>query len=175
MILVLIAGIACFALTGLQLTRAQTLAERELRLALETVRAGGLASAPEAVKKEWLSARALAALARLHTRIWPKESAAEVKVWMPRQQALRNLAARVDSEEVSAFVNAVLSSEQLGSPLSAILRSQAADCRHRRRMHAEESAQKAPVKMLFPIVLFIFLVMGVVILGPAILGSHGLL
>ena len=100
---------------------------------------------------------------------------AEVKVGLSRQQALRNLAARVDSEEVSAFVNALLSSEQLGSPLSGILRSQAADCRHRRRMHAEEAAQKAPVKMLFPIVLFIFPVMGVVILGPAVLGSHGLL
>jgi tight adherence protein C len=294
MILVLIAGIACFALTGLQLTRARALAERERRLALEAVRSNGVAWSSEAVKKEWLSARALGGLARLHKRIWPKQSPdeirdqllragasgrltaerfmglrvllvglglffgfamasggkrivlalffagaaiylpsfflrraatrraeringelphfvdqlaisveagmafdaaagylcdagdgplveeirrvlAETKVGLSRQQALRNFATRVDSEEVSAFVNAVLSSEQLGSPLSAILRSQAADCRHRRRMHAEETAQKAPVKMLFPIVIFIFPVMAVVILGPAILGSHGLL
>ena len=294
MILVLIAGIACFALVGLQLTRARALAEQERRLALEAVRSSAVASSPEAARKEWLSAKALSALARLHTRLWPKQSSAEIddrllragangkltaerfmglrimliglglvfgfalasggkrivlalvfagaaiyvpsfllrkaaarraerinaelphfvdqlaiaveagmafdaaagclcdagdgplveevrrvlaeiRVGQSRQQALRNLAARVDSEEVSAFVNAVLSSEQLGSPLSAILRSQAADCRHRRRMHAEESAQKAPVKMLFPIVIFIFPVMAVVILGPAVLGSHGLL
>jgi tight adherence protein C len=100
---------------------------------------------------------------------------AEIRVGQSRQRALRGFAARVDSEEVSAFVNAVVSSEQLGSPLSAILRAQAAECRHRRRLRAEENAQKAPVKMLFPIVIFIFPVMAVVILGPAILGSHGLL
>ena len=98
-----------------------------------------------------------------------------MRVGQSRQQALRNLATRVDSEEVTGFVTAVVSSEQLGSPLSGILRSQAADCRHRRQMHAEESAQKAPVKMLFPIVIFIFPVMGIVLLGPALLGSHGVL
>src|SRR5204862_7550871 len=86
-ILVLIAGIACFALTGLQLTRARALAERERRLALEAVRSGRLASPSETVKKEWLSARALAALARLHTRIWPKESAADIEDKLSRAGA----------------------------------------------------------------------------------------
>src|SRR5204863_155161 len=157
MILVLIAGIACFALTGLQVMRGRMLAERDRRFALEAARSSAMGTTAEvrAAPKEWVSARALSARAR--------------------RQALRSAAARVDSEEATAFVTAVGSSERRGSPLSAILRSQAADCRHRRRLHAEESAQKAPVKMLFPIVIFIFPVMAVVILAPAILGSHGLL
>ena len=74
-----------------------------------------------------------------------------------------------------AFANAVLASDQLGSPLSGILRSQAGDLRHRRQMYAEERAQKSPVKMLFPMAIFILPVMFVIILGPAFLGSHGLL
>ena len=72
-----------------------------------------------------------------------------------------------------AFANAVLASDQLGSPLSGILRAQADDLRHRRQMHAEEQAQKAPVKMLFPIAIFILPVMLVVILAPAFLGGTG--
>ena len=84
---------------------------------------------------------------------------------------MRSFAERVGSEETMAFSNAVLSSDQLGSPLAGILRSQAADFRHRRQMHAEERAQKAPVKMLFPMVLFILPVMFIVILAPAFLGG----
>ena len=70
-----------------------------------------------------------------------------------------------------AFANAVLSSDELGSPLAGILRSQAADLRHQRQMHAEERAQKAPVKMLFPIAIFILPVMFVMILAPVFLGD----
>ena len=75
------------------------------------------------------------------------------------------------SDNVTAFTNAVLASDQLGSPLADILRAQAADLRHRRQMKAEERAQKAPVKMLFPIAIFILPVMFVVILAPAFLGG----
>jgi tight adherence protein C len=88
---------------------------------------------------------------------------------------LRSFAIRVGSDESTAFVNAVISSDQLGSPLAGILRSQAADLRHRRQMHAEERAQKAPVKMLFPMVLFILPVMFVVILAPAFLAENSIL
>jgi tight adherence protein C len=99
----------------------------------------------------------------------------ELRVGESRRTALRSFALRVGSDDAMAFTNAVVASDQLGSPLAGILRSQAADLRHRRQMYAEERAQKSPVKMLFPMAIFILPVMFVVILGPAFLGSHGLL
>jgi tight adherence protein C len=95
----------------------------------------------------------------------------ELRVGQSRKAALRSFADRVGTESSVAFANAVLASEQLGSPLASILRAQAADFRHQRQMHAEERAQKAPVKMLFPIAIFILPVMFVVILAPAFLGG----
>jgi tight adherence protein C len=95
----------------------------------------------------------------------------ELRVGQSRRSAMRNFADRVGSENAIAFTNAVLSSDQLGSPLAGILRAQSADFRHRRQMHAEERAQKAPVKMLFPIAIFILPVLFIVILAPAFLGG----
>jgi tight adherence protein C len=99
----------------------------------------------------------------------------ELRVGESRREAIRNFARRVGSEDATAFANAVLASDQLGSPLSEILRAQASDLRHRRQTYAEERAQKAPVKMLLPMAIFILPVMFVLILAPAFLGSHGLL
>jgi tight adherence protein C len=99
----------------------------------------------------------------------------ELRVGESRRSAIRNFAVRVGSEDTMAFANAVLASDQLGSPLGGILRAQASDLRQRRQIHAEERAQKAPVKMLLPMAIFILPVMFVIILGPAFLGSHGLL
>jgi tight adherence protein C len=99
----------------------------------------------------------------------------ELRVGESRKTAIRNFAVRVGSDDAMAFANAVLASDQLGSPLSGILRAQATDLRHRRQMYAEERAQKAPVKMLLPMAIFILPVMFVLILAPAFLGSHGLL
>jgi tight adherence protein C len=95
----------------------------------------------------------------------------ELRIGESRRAAMRGFAERVGSENAIAFTNAVLSSDQLGSPLAGILRAQAADFRHRRQMQAEERAQKAPVKMLFPIAIFVLPVMFVVILAPAFLGG----
>jgi tight adherence protein C len=95
----------------------------------------------------------------------------ELRVGESRRAALRRFAERVGSENAMSFANAVLASDQLGSPLSSILRAQADDLRHRRQMQAEEQAQKAPVKMLFPIAIFILPVMLVVILAPVFLGD----
>jgi tight adherence protein C len=99
----------------------------------------------------------------------------ELRVGESRRTAIRNFATRVGTDDTIAFANAVLASDQLGSPLGGILRAQATDLRHRRQIHAEERAQKAPVKMLLPMAIFILPVMFVLILGPAFLGSHGLL
>lgn len=99
----------------------------------------------------------------------------ELRVGESRKTAIRNFAVRVGSDDTMAFANAVLASDQLGSPLGGILKSQASDLRHRRQIHAEERAQKAPVKMLLPMAIFILPVMFILILGPAFLGSHGLL
>jgi tight adherence protein C len=95
----------------------------------------------------------------------------ELRVGQSRRAALRSFADRVGTENTLAFANAVLASEQLGSPLASILRAQAADLRHQRQMHAEERAQKTPVKMVFPIAIFILPVLFVVILAPAFLGG----
>jgi tight adherence protein C len=293
MILFLIAGIACLALAGLQITRPKLAADRQRRSALE---AAGAGAAPAAAASRRLASleRVPAALAALHERLWRKETAhdvdlkllragvsrritaelfmagrvlltgsglalgfavghgpgrvllplvfaaaaiilpgfllskaatrrseqidaelphfvdqlaiaieagmsfdsalsylieasdgplaeemsrvmTELRVGETRRTAMRSFALRVGSDDAMAFSNAVLASDQLGSPLSGILRAQAADLRHRRQMHAEERAQKSPVKMLFPMAVFILPVMFVVILGPAFLGSHGLL
>jgi tight adherence protein C len=91
----------------------------------------------------------------------------EMRVGETRVNALRKLAARTGLPEVQSFVQALLYADQLGSPLGRVLRVQAADARRRRQVAAEERAMKAPVKMLLPILVFIFPVLFVVILGPA--------
>jgi tight adherence protein C len=98
----------------------------------------------------------------------------ELRIGESRRLAIRSFAERVGSDDAMNFANAVVASDQLGSPLAGILRSQAADLRHRRQMYAEERAQKAPIKMLFPMVIFILPVMFVIILGPAFLGDHSI-
>jgi len=93
----------------------------------------------------------------------------EMRIGSSRSGALRNLAERVDSPEVSQFCRAIIQADQLGISLSRILRVQSQDMRLRRQLAAEEKAMKAPVKMLFPTVLFIFPALFIVALGPAML------
>jgi tight adherence protein C len=93
----------------------------------------------------------------------------EMRIGRSRHEALRSMADRVDAPELTAFVRAVIQAERLGASLAYILSVQADDSRARRQTAAEEKAMKAPVKMLFPTVLFIFPSMFIVILGPALL------
>jgi tight adherence protein C len=93
----------------------------------------------------------------------------EIRVGELRPVALRKMADRVDAQELSTFIRAVIQADQLGISLGRILRVQAADSRLRRQAAAEEKAMKAPIKMLFPTALFIFPAMFIVILGPAVL------
>jgi len=98
----------------------------------------------------------------------------EMRIGESRSEALRRLSERVDAQELSAFTRAIIQADQLGTSLGRILRVQAADARLRRQAAAEERAMKAPIKMLFPTVLFIFPAMFLVILGPAILNVQKL-
>src|SRR5581483_8378068 len=99
----------------------------------------------------------------------------EMRIGESRHDALRNMAERAPSRELAAFVRSVIQADQLGISLGRILRVQAADSRLRRQAAAEEKAMKAPIKMLFPTVLFIFPAMFIVILGPALLNLAKLL
>jgi tight adherence protein C len=93
----------------------------------------------------------------------------EIRIGESRAEALKKLAQRTGAAEVAAFTRAIIQADQLGISLGRILRVQAVDTRNRRQAAAEERAMKAPVKMLFPTVLFIFPTMFIVILGPALL------
>jgi tight adherence protein C len=93
----------------------------------------------------------------------------EIRVGEQRSVALRKMAERVDAMELSNFVRAVIQADQLGISLGRILRVQATDTRLKRQAAAEEKAMKAPIKMLFPTVIFIFPAMFIVVLGPAML------
>jgi tight adherence protein C len=99
----------------------------------------------------------------------------EIRIGESRQIALKKMAERVPAPELAAFVRAVVQAEQLGISLGRILRVQAADSRLRRQAAAEEKAMKAPIKMLFPTVIFIFPAMFLVILGPALINILNIL
>jgi tight adherence protein C len=93
----------------------------------------------------------------------------EIRIGEGRQEALKKMAERSSSQEMASFVRAIIQADQLGISLGRILRIQAGDSRLKRQLLAEEKAMKAPIKMLFPTVLFIFPSMFIVILGPAFL------
>jgi len=83
-------------------------------------------------------------------------------------EALRNLGARTTSGNLRMFVQAVIQGETLGVSIGKILRDLAVDMRKSRRQMAEERAQKAPIKLLFPLVFLILPAMMLVLLGPAL-------
>ena len=93
----------------------------------------------------------------------------EMRIGESRQSALKKMAERVDAPELGSFIRAVIQADQLGISLGRILRVQATDSRLRRQAAAEEKAMKAPIKMLFPTVMFIFPAMFIVLLGPAVM------
>jgi tight adherence protein C len=92
----------------------------------------------------------------------------EQSMGLSTNEALRNLVERCDTPLMRSFVRSVLQGETLGVSIGQIMRDLAVDMRKRRRQAAEERAQKAPVKLLFPLVFLIFPAMFVVLLGPAV-------
>jgi len=93
----------------------------------------------------------------------------EIQLGKLRREAMRNMSDRVGIPEMTSFVAAIIQSEKLGVSMSRVLRIQSDQMRVKRRQKAEEAAQKAPVKMLFPMALLIFPSLMIILLGPAIL------
>jgi tight adherence protein C len=93
----------------------------------------------------------------------------EIKVGVPRREALRHLLDRTEVQELRHFVLALQQAEEYGLPVARVLRVQAAELRIKRRQRAEEQAMKVPVKIVFPLVLCIFPSLFVVLLGPAVI------
>jgi tight adherence protein C len=93
----------------------------------------------------------------------------ETRAGVARSDALRALGDRVDVPEVRSFVLAIIQADTFGVSVGQVLRSQAEEMRIKRRQLAHERAQKAPVKMLIPMVFCIFPSIFIVIIGPAII------
>lgn len=92
----------------------------------------------------------------------------EMRIGKTKREALREMSLRVDEDGLTTFVSSVIQADQLGVAITHVLRIQSEAMRVRRRQRAEALAQKAPLKMLFPMVFLIFPALYVVILGPAV-------
>ncbi|MGH2387078.1 MAG: type II secretion system F family protein [Chloroflexota bacterium] len=92
----------------------------------------------------------------------------ELRLGKSRKEALRNIIWRTGVPDLSTFITAIIQADTLGVSIANVLRIQSDQMRIRRRQRAEELAHKAPIKMLFPMALFIFPAIFVVILGPVI-------
>lgn len=93
----------------------------------------------------------------------------EMRAGTPREEALHNLAARTGVDDVRAWVGTLVQTDRFGTSMADSLRIHSDTMRTKRRQRAEEAAAKLTVKMLIPLVLFVFPAMFVVVLGPAFL------
>jgi tight adherence protein C len=93
----------------------------------------------------------------------------EMRLGIPRREALRNMDRTMGVPDVTTFVAAIIQAETLGVSIAKILRIQSEQMRTKRRQRAEEKANQAPIKMLFPMVFLIFPALFIILLGPAAL------
>ncbi|GEL77980.1 type II secretion system F family protein [Tenuibacillus multivorans] len=98
----------------------------------------------------------------------------ELKLGKTRRQALSGVRERLEVDDVKLLVGSIIQAEQLGVGMVQTLRVQSDEVRERRKQRAEEQAMKAPIKMLFPLVLFIFPCIFIVLLGPAVIEIIGM-
>ena len=95
-----------------------------------------------------------------------KRTLHEIQLGKSRQQALRDLSARVHQPELTTVINAIIQADELGVGIGQLLRIQGDQLRHKRFARAETLANEAPVKILFPVVLFIFPSVFIILVGP---------
>ncbi len=91
-----------------------------------------------------------------------------MRMGQARRDAFKGMAERVDHPDLNAFISAIVQADQLGVSIGQVLRIQSEQMRDKRRQRAEEEAAKAPVKMMIPLVFFIFPNVGLVIGAPAV-------
>ncbi|KUO66571.1 MAG: type IV secretion protein [Gracilibacter sp. BRH_c7a] len=93
----------------------------------------------------------------------------EINMGKPRRNALRDMAKKNNVEDLSNVVASLVQADQLGISMGSVLRNQSKQLRQKRKQRAKEQAQKTPVKIMIPLVFFIFPSVFIVILGPAVL------
>ncbi len=93
----------------------------------------------------------------------------EMQLGKLRREALRNMANGMDVPDVTSFTAAIIQADQLGVGMARVMRIQSDTMRLKRRQRAEEKARQAPVKMMIPLVFFIFPTILIVLLGPALI------
>ncbi len=93
----------------------------------------------------------------------------EMRLGIARREALKNMDRSMGVSDVTTFVAAIIQAETLGVSIAKILRVQSEQMRIKRRQRAEELANKAPIKMLFPMAFLIFPALFIILLGPAAL------
>jgi tight adherence protein C len=93
----------------------------------------------------------------------------EMRLGTKRSEALRDLADRVCLPDLTSFCAALIQADQLGVSIADVLRVQSDGMRQKRRQRSEEMAMKAPLKLLFPLIFFIFPTIFIILLGPAVI------
>lgn len=93
----------------------------------------------------------------------------EIQLGQTRREALMNMSRRCDAMDISTFISSIVQADQLGISIGKILRVQAEQMRDKRRQRAREAMMKVPVKMIIPLVIFIFPTIFVIILGPSLI------
>lgn len=93
----------------------------------------------------------------------------EIRMGIQRKIALRNMSERCEVKELSMIITSLIQADELGIGLGKVLRIESSQLREHRKQVAREKAMKAPIKMLFPLIFFIFPSIFIIILGPAII------
>lgn len=97
------------------------------------------------------------------------KSLKEIRMGIERKIALRNMSNRCEVDELSMFITSIIQADELGVSLGKVLRIESENLREHRKQVVREKAMKAPVKMLFPLVFFIFPAIFIIILGPVLI------